>query len=147
VALPEGSLVVNSSQGGVSKDMDAGGEVEHALLCSRDSQTRRCRAATDRWRFLVLDRSVERVGAIVRLLGKARSDLEFLRPHDLLLDLPKRLAALQKTVRTAVRPCRSPLAWRGNGFVGHCRHHETAWNSFTRMSPYHGINTSHKFSA
>ena len=43
-----------------------------------------------------------RVGAraeALRLLGKARSELEFLRPHDLLDDLPKRLAALQKTVR------------------------------------------------
>ena len=43
-----------------------------------------------------------RVGAraeALRLLGQARSELEFLRPHDLLDDLPKRLAALQKTVR------------------------------------------------
>ncbi|TWP45307.1 alpha-E domain-containing protein [Lentzea tibetensis] len=43
-----------------------------------------------------------RVGAraeALRLLGRARSDLEFLKPHDLLEDLPKRLGALQKTVR------------------------------------------------
>jgi uncharacterized alpha-E superfamily protein len=35
----------------------------------------------------------------LRLLGRARSDLEFLRPHDLLDDLPRRLKALQATVR------------------------------------------------
>jgi len=43
-----------------------------------------------------------RVGAraeALRLLGQARSDLEFLRPHDLLDDLPRRLKALQATVR------------------------------------------------
>jgi uncharacterized alpha-E superfamily protein len=43
-----------------------------------------------------------RVGAraeALRLLGQARSDLEFLRPHDLLEDLPRRLKALQATVR------------------------------------------------
>ncbi|ONI87767.1 hypothetical protein ALI22I_21535 [Saccharothrix sp. ALI-22-I] len=43
-----------------------------------------------------------RVGAraeALRLLGRARSDLEFLRPHDLLDDLPRRLKALQATVR------------------------------------------------
>jgi uncharacterized alpha-E superfamily protein len=43
-----------------------------------------------------------RVGAraeALRLLGRARSDLEFLRPHDLLDDLPRRLKALQGTVR------------------------------------------------
>jgi uncharacterized alpha-E superfamily protein len=34
-----------------------------------------------------------------RLLGKARSDLEFLRPADLLDDLTGRLQALQTTVR------------------------------------------------
>jgi uncharacterized alpha-E superfamily protein len=43
-----------------------------------------------------------RVGAraeALRLLGQARSDLEFLRPHDLLEDLPRRLESLQTTVR------------------------------------------------
>ncbi len=43
-----------------------------------------------------------RVGAraeALRLLGQARSDLEFLRPHELLEDLPRRLKALQATVR------------------------------------------------
>ncbi|SMD26633.1 alpha-E domain-containing protein [Kibdelosporangium aridum] len=43
-----------------------------------------------------------RVGAraeALRLLGKARSDLEFLRPADLLNDLPKMLRGLQATVR------------------------------------------------
>ncbi|MEV8439332.1 alpha-E domain-containing protein [Actinosynnema sp. NPDC051121] len=43
-----------------------------------------------------------RVGAraeALRLLGRARSDLEFLRPHDLLDDLPRRLKVLQGTVR------------------------------------------------
>ncbi|MGM1064791.1 alpha-E domain-containing protein [Saccharothrix sp. Mg75] len=43
-----------------------------------------------------------RVGAraeALRLLGRARSDLEFLRPHDLLEHLPRRLKALQVTVR------------------------------------------------
>jgi len=47
-------------------------------------------------------RPTVRVGAraeALRLLGKARSDLEFLRPHDLLDDLPRRLKALQATVR------------------------------------------------
>jgi uncharacterized alpha-E superfamily protein len=47
-------------------------------------------------------RPTVRVGAraeALRLLGKARSDLEFLRPHDLLEDLPRRLKALQATVR------------------------------------------------
>ncbi|MBP2319733.1 putative alpha-E superfamily protein [Kibdelosporangium banguiense] len=43
-----------------------------------------------------------RVGAraeALRLLGKARSDLEFLRPADLLGDLPRMLRRLQETVR------------------------------------------------
>jgi uncharacterized alpha-E superfamily protein len=43
-----------------------------------------------------------RVGAraeALRLLGRARSDLEFLRPADLLEDLPRRLRQLQATVR------------------------------------------------
>jgi uncharacterized alpha-E superfamily protein len=43
-----------------------------------------------------------RVGAraeALRLLGRARSDLEFLRPNDLLEDLPRRLRKLQVTVR------------------------------------------------
>ncbi|MEV4317896.1 alpha-E domain-containing protein [Actinocrispum sp. NPDC049592] len=43
-----------------------------------------------------------RVGAraeALRLLGRARSDLEFLKPADLLEDLPRRLRALQATVR------------------------------------------------
>ncbi|MET0236304.1 MAG: alpha-E domain-containing protein [Kibdelosporangium sp.] len=43
-----------------------------------------------------------RVGAraeALRLLGKARSDLEFLRPADLLEDLPRMLRGLQETVR------------------------------------------------
>jgi uncharacterized alpha-E superfamily protein len=43
-----------------------------------------------------------RVGAraeALRLLGKARSDLEFLRPADLLEDLPRMLRRLQETVR------------------------------------------------
>jgi uncharacterized alpha-E superfamily protein len=43
-----------------------------------------------------------RVGAraeALRLLGKARSDLEFLRPADLLGDLPRMLRGLQETVR------------------------------------------------
>jgi uncharacterized alpha-E superfamily protein len=43
-----------------------------------------------------------RVGAraeALRLLGKARSDLEFLRPADLLENLPRMLRGLQETVR------------------------------------------------
>jgi uncharacterized alpha-E superfamily protein len=43
-----------------------------------------------------------RVGAraeALRLLGKARSDLEFLRPDDLLEDLPSQLRTLQECVR------------------------------------------------
>lgn len=43
---------------------------------------------------------VERSEAL-RLLGRARSELEFLRPGDLLTDLPRRLSALQATVRDA----------------------------------------------
>ncbi|RZQ65143.1 alpha-E domain-containing protein [Amycolatopsis suaedae] len=35
----------------------------------------------------------------LRLLGRARSELEFLRPADLLEDLPKRLRGLQTTIR------------------------------------------------
>jgi uncharacterized alpha-E superfamily protein len=38
-------------------------------------------------------------GEALRLLGKARSDLEFLRDDELLDDLADRLAGLQKTVR------------------------------------------------
>ena len=38
-------------------------------------------------------------GEAIRLLGKVRSDLEFLRPDELLDDLAGRLGALQKTVR------------------------------------------------
>jgi uncharacterized alpha-E superfamily protein len=34
-----------------------------------------------------------------RLLGAARSELEFLRPDDVLEDLPGRLGALQATIR------------------------------------------------
>jgi len=47
-------------------------------------------------------RPTTRVGAKAeasRLLGKARSDLEFLRPEELLDDLTDRLQSLQKTVR------------------------------------------------
>jgi uncharacterized alpha-E superfamily protein len=47
-------------------------------------------------------RPTARVGAkaeAIRLLGKARSDLEFLRPEDLLDGLTDRLTSLQKTVR------------------------------------------------
>jgi len=47
-------------------------------------------------------RPTARVGAKAeasRLLGRARSDLEFLRPDELLDDLTERLASLQKTVR------------------------------------------------
>ncbi|MBP2474126.1 putative alpha-E superfamily protein [Crossiella equi] len=43
-----------------------------------------------------------RIGAkaeALRLLGRARSELEFLRPADLLEDLPKRLSSLQATIR------------------------------------------------
>jgi uncharacterized alpha-E superfamily protein len=35
----------------------------------------------------------------LRLLGRARSELEFLRPSDLLDDLPRRLSALQTTIK------------------------------------------------
>lgn len=35
----------------------------------------------------------------LRLIGRARSELEFLRPEDLLEDLPKRLGELQATVK------------------------------------------------
>jgi uncharacterized alpha-E superfamily protein len=47
-------------------------------------------------------RPTARVGAkgeAIRLLGKARSDLEFLRPDDLLSDLNGRLKSIQETVR------------------------------------------------
>jgi uncharacterized alpha-E superfamily protein len=47
-------------------------------------------------------RPVARVGAkgeAIRLLGKARSELEFLRPDDLLSDLTGRLKSIQETVR------------------------------------------------
>jgi uncharacterized alpha-E superfamily protein len=48
------------------------------------------------------DRPTARIGEkseASRLLGRARSELEFLRPVDLLDDLPKRLGALQATIR------------------------------------------------
>ena len=35
----------------------------------------------------------------MRLIGRARSELEFLRPSDLLEDLPRRLAGLQTTIK------------------------------------------------
>jgi uncharacterized alpha-E superfamily protein len=47
-------------------------------------------------------RPTARVGAkgeAIRLLGKARSDLEFLRPDDLFSDLTGRLKSIQETVR------------------------------------------------
>lgn len=47
-------------------------------------------------------RPTARVGAkgeAIRLLGRARSDLEFLRPDDLLSDLTGRLNAIQETIR------------------------------------------------
>ena len=37
----------------------------------------------------------------LRLLGRARSELEFLRPDDLLHELPRRLGALQSTIKDA----------------------------------------------
>jgi uncharacterized alpha-E superfamily protein len=47
-------------------------------------------------------RPTVRIGAkheALRLLGRARSELEFLRPRDLLDDLPQRLRGLQDTIR------------------------------------------------
>jgi uncharacterized alpha-E superfamily protein len=56
----------------------------------------------------------------LRLIGRARSELEFLRPADLLEDLPKRLGALQNTIRDVGEAVSvqyfhtSPwVAWRG----------------------------------
>ena len=56
----------------------------------------------------------------LRLIGRARSELEFLRPEDLLEDLPKRLGALQNTIRDVGEAVSvqyfhtSPwVAWRG----------------------------------
>jgi uncharacterized alpha-E superfamily protein len=56
----------------------------------------------------------------LRLIGRARSELEFLRPEDLLDDLPKRLGALQNTIRDVGEAVSvqyfhtSPwVAWRG----------------------------------
>jgi uncharacterized alpha-E superfamily protein len=43
-----------------------------------------------------------RIGAkaeALRLLGRARSELEFLRPDELLDDLPAQLTGLQETIR------------------------------------------------
>lgn len=37
----------------------------------------------------------------LRLLGRARSELEFLRPGDLLTELPRRLGSLQSTIKDA----------------------------------------------
>jgi uncharacterized alpha-E superfamily protein len=37
----------------------------------------------------------------LRLLGRARSELEFLRPDDLLHELPRRLGVLQSTIKDA----------------------------------------------
>ncbi|WP_158879494.1 alpha-E domain-containing protein [Amycolatopsis anabasis] len=56
----------------------------------------------------------------LRLLGRARSELEFLRPSDLLEDLPRRLGALQNSIRDVGEAVSmqyfhtSPwVAWRG----------------------------------
>jgi uncharacterized alpha-E superfamily protein len=56
----------------------------------------------------------------LRLLGRARSELEFLRPADLLEELPRRLNALQSTIRdvgeaVSVQYFHSApwVAWRG----------------------------------
>ncbi|GAB3480662.1 alpha-E domain-containing protein [Amycolatopsis cihanbeyliensis] len=56
----------------------------------------------------------------LRLLGRARSELEFLRPSDLLEELPRRLTALQETIRevgeaVSVQYFHSApwVAWRG----------------------------------
>lgn len=56
----------------------------------------------------------------LRLIGRARSELEFLRPADLLEDLPKRLGGLQTTIRDVGEAVSvqyfhtSPwVAWRG----------------------------------
>src|SRR5882757_4437578 len=49
-------------------------------------------------------RPTVRIGAkheALRLLGRARSELEFLRPQDLLEDLPTQLGGLQETIREA----------------------------------------------
>ena len=56
----------------------------------------------------------------LRLLGRSRSELEFLRPSDLLDDLPRRLGALQTTIKDIGEAVSvqyfntSPwVAWRG----------------------------------
>jgi uncharacterized alpha-E superfamily protein len=48
------------------------------------------------------NRPTVRIGAkaeALRLLGRARSELEFLRPDELLDDLPTQLKGLQETIR------------------------------------------------
>jgi uncharacterized alpha-E superfamily protein len=64
--------------------------VFHAL-----QEAERCLTQLDR-------RPTVRIGAkqeALRLLGRARSELEFLRPQDLLEDLPAQLRGLQDTIR------------------------------------------------
>ena len=62
-----------------------------------------------------------RVGAkaeALRLLGRARSDLEFLRPDELLDDLPAGSQALQETIRdvgeaVSLQYFHAAPGWRG----------------------------------
>jgi hypothetical protein len=118
VALPEGSLVVNSSQGGGSKDTwvlaPRSSTVDSELSGRELVQAGQLGGvAIEQGPDLTASRAEEcleeldhapgrRVGATAeasRLLGKARSDLEFLRISELMEHLPGRLKSLQDTVR------------------------------------------------
>ena len=67
------------------------------------------------------NRPTVRIGAkaeALRLLGRARSELEFLRPDELLDDLPAQLTACRRRSATSARPCpcstsTPPRGWRG----------------------------------
>ncbi|MGZ8751023.1 MAG: alpha-E domain-containing protein [Pseudonocardia sp.] len=71
------------------------------------------------------NRPTVRIGAraeALRLLGRARSELEFLRPDELLDDLPTQLTACRRRSATSARPCRSStshaapwVAWTAPG--------------------------------
>ena len=67
-------------------------------------------------------RPTARIGAkaeALRLLGRARSELEFLRPEELLDDLSAQLLALQKAASaTSAKPSRGSISTQRRGWPG-----------------------------
>jgi uncharacterized alpha-E superfamily protein len=70
------------------------------------------------------NRPTVRIGAkaeALRLLGRARSELEFLRPDELLDDLPASSRACRRPFATSARPCRCSTSTPPRGSRGPLR--------------------------